>query len=70
MQNCCAEIIPARGETLVYRNVGADGQIDVEVNSPGVWGEIFPSHHPLLSRFIRSRLAKKVELFDLALMHC
>lgn len=54
-QNCCAEIIPAPGEPLVYRNVGADGEIEVKVNTPGVWGEIFPSHHPPLSKFLVSK---------------
>lgn len=47
--NCCAEIIPATGKPLVYRNVGGDGKIDVKLHVPGEWGSIFPDHHPTLS---------------------
>jgi hypothetical protein len=51
IQNCCAEIIPFPGESLVYRIAGAEGQVDVKVTSPGEWGQVFPSHLPILSKF-------------------
>ncbi len=52
LQNCYAEIIPKSGsrEALIYRSVGAEGRVDITAEDPGVWGQIYPYHHPVLCK--------------------